>query len=99
MMVVGSDWYILLLFGPYFANAKKTMTQKYRNTVFFSNSEDINSWLKPNDIFIVDKGSRDAETFLEEKGLKVHMPAFLPKGQKQHTVKEANLSHLVTKVR
>ena len=27
------------------------------------------------------------------------MPAFLPKGQKQHIVEEANLSRLVTKVR
>ena len=53
---------------------------------FVSNSEDINSWLKPNDIFMVDRGLRDAVNFLEQRGLKVHMPAFLPKGKKQHTV-------------
>ena len=55
---------------------------------FVSNSEDINTWLK----LIVDSGFRDAVTFLEERGLNIHMPTFLPKAQKQHTVEEANLS-------
>ena len=98
MMVVGSDGYILSVFGPYFANEKNNDAEITKHC-FVSNSEDINSWLKPNDVFIVDRGFRDAVTFLEERGLKVHMPAFLPKGQKQHTVEEANLSRLVTKVR
>ena len=98
LMVVGSDGYILSVFGPYYANGKNNDAEITKHC-FISNSEDINSWLKPNDIFIVDRGFRDAVTFLEERGLKVHMPAFLPKGQKQHTVEEANLSRLVTKVR
>ena len=98
MMVVGSDGYILSVFGPYYANGKNNDAEITKHC-FVSNSEDINPWLKPNDIFIVDRGFRDAVAFLEERGLKVHMPAFLPKGQKQHTVEEANLSRLATKVR
>ena len=98
MMVVGSDGYILTVFGPYYANGKNNDAEITKHC-FVSNNEDINTWLKPNDIFIVDRGLRDAVTFLEERGLNVQMPAFLPKGQKQHTAKEANLSRFVTIVR
>ena len=52
---------------------------------FVSNSEDINSWLKPNDIFIVDRELRDAVTFLEERGLKVHIQFFYPKAKNNTT--------------
>ena len=98
MIVVDSDGYILSVFGPYCANCKNNDAEitKY---CFVSNSEDINTWLKPNDIVIVDRGFRDAVTFIEEVGLRVHMPAFLTKSQKQHMVEEANLSRLVKNVR
>ena len=84
MMVVGSDRYILTVLGPYYANGKNNDAEITKHC-FVSNSEDINTWLKPNDIFIVDSGVRDAVTFLEERGLNVQIPAFLPKGQKQYT--------------
>lgn len=98
MMVVGSDGYILTVFGPYYASGKNNDAEITKHC-FTRNSEDICDKIKPEDVFIVDRGFRDAVAFLEEKGLKVHMPAYLPNGQKQHTVQEANLSRLVTKVR
>lgn len=48
---------------------------------------------------IVDRGFRDAVTFMEENGLQVHMPFYLPRGKKQHSTTEANISRMVTKVR
>lgn len=48
---------------------------------------------------IVDRGFRDAVTFMEENGLQVHMPFYLPRGKKQHSTTEANISWMVTKVR
>lgn len=48
---------------------------------------------------IVDRGFRDAVTFMEENGLQVHMPFHLPRGKKQHSTTEANISRMVTKVR
>ena len=48
---------------------------------------------------VVDRGFRDSVNFLEENGFKVEMPIYLPKGCKQHSTEEANLSRLVTKVR
>ena len=57
------------------------------------------SWFKENDLFVVDRGFRDAVDFLEEAGFRVQMPCYLSKGTKQHSTKEANTSRLVTKVR
>ena len=78
MMVVGSDGYILTVFGPYYANGKNKDAEITKHC-FVSNSEDINTWLKPNDIFTVDREFRDAVTFPEVRVFNVQMPAFLPK--------------------
>lgn len=48
---------------------------------------------------IVDRGFRDAVTFMEENGFQVQMPFYLPRGKKQHSTTEANISRMVTKVR
>ena len=54
--------------------------------------------LKEGDVMILDRGSRDAVIELENGyKLKVMMPIFLEKGQKQFTTKHANESRLVTK--
>lgn len=54
---------------------------------------------KENDAFVVDRGFRDAVDFLEEAGFHVKIPCYLPKGAKQHSTEEANMSRLITKVR
>ena len=63
-----------------------------------TNVEDIKQWVQEDDIFIVDRGFRDLLELLEDLGIKVEMPSFMIKGQKQMSVDEANLSRLVTKV-
>ena len=56
--------------------------------------------LKEGDVMILDRGFRDAVIELENGyKLKVMMPNFLEKGQKQFTTKQANESRLVTKIR
>ncbi|XP_033756033.1 uncharacterized protein LOC117338794 isoform X2 [Pecten maximus] len=97
MMVVGTDGYILSVLGPYLAdygNNDASITKHVLN----HNLEEIRTWLKKDDVFIVDRGFRDAVEYLEKIGLKVEMPAYLAKGKKQHTTEESNLSRLVTKV-
>lgn len=50
--------------------------------------ENIKDWLQQDDVLIVDRGFRDSISFLESLGIQAQMPAFLPKGQKQHTADE-----------
>lgn len=64
-----------------------------------TNAEDIKNWLSEDDIFIVDRGFRDALPLLEDLGIQAEMPRFLEKGQKQMSTSDANKSRLVTKIR
>ena len=98
MVVTATDGYILSVTGPYyadFANNDAAITKH----MFAHDTESINSWLQEDDICIVDRGFRDSVDFLKERSYDVHMPSYLPKGQKQHSTEEANVSRLVTKVR
>jgi hypothetical protein len=46
------------------------------------NINDINDFVKDNDIFVVDRGFRDSLTLLEDLGIKAAMPSFMKKGEK-----------------
>jgi hypothetical protein len=48
---------------------------------------------------VLDRGFRDSLDLIKSVGLRSESPYFLGKGQKQHTVHEANTSRLVTKIR
>ncbi|XP_076072514.1 uncharacterized protein LOC143044399 [Mytilus galloprovincialis] len=98
MIIVGSDGYILSVLGPYYANGHNNDASITKH-LFKTNAEDIKKWIKDDDVLVVDRGFRDAQTFLESLNLKVEMPCFIKKGQKQHTTEEANSSRLITKVR
>ncbi|CAC5379539.1 unnamed protein product [Mytilus coruscus] len=98
MIIVGSDGYILSVLGPYYANAHNNDASITKH-LFKTNAEDIKQWIKDDDVLVVDRGFRDAQAFLESLNLKVEMPCFIKKGQKQHTTEEANSSRLITKVR
>ena len=63
-----------------------------------TNTEDIRSFVKENDIFVVDRGFRDSISMLEDLGLRAEMPCFMTKGAKQMPTEDANSSRLVTKV-
>uniref|UniRef100_K1RHE5 Uncharacterized protein n=1 Tax=Magallana gigas TaxID=29159 RepID=K1RHE5_MAGGI len=64
-----------------------------------TNVEDIRKWLEEDDIFIVDRGFRDAEALLDDLGIHVEMPSFLTRHSKQHSTEEANSTRFVTKLR
>ena len=56
------------------------------------------AWIQEDDIFIVDRGFRDAIPLLQDLGIQAEMPKFMIKGQKQLSTEDANSSRLVTKV-
>lgn len=97
MVIVGTDGYILDVIGPYFADSSNNDASITKH--FLRHSHPARCWFKENDVFIVDRGFWDAVDFLEEAGFQVKMPCYLPKGSKQHSTEEANISRLITKVR
>jgi hypothetical protein len=55
-------------------------------------------WCKKGDTMICDRGFHDVIESFIDMGYEPKMPAFLTKGQMQHTVEQANRSRLTTKV-
>lgn len=96
MMIVGTDGYILDVIGPYFADYHNNDAAITKHLLL--TNESAKNWFQENDIFIVERGFRDAVDFLEEEGFNVKMPFYLKKGSKQHSTEEGNLSRLITRV-
>lgn len=63
-----------------------------------SNIKYICSWIHDDDVVIVGRGFRDSITYLQDLGIKVEMPPFMEKGERQMSTEAANTSRLVTKV-
>jgi hypothetical protein len=63
-----------------------------------ANVQDIKSWVREEDISVVDRGFWDALSLLEDLGIKAEIPCFMKRGEKQLSTEDANLSRLVTKV-
>ena len=89
MLIVGSDGYILSVHGPYFADGHNNDASITKH-MFQTNAEDIKQWIKDGDVLVVDRGFRDAQTFLENMNLNVEMPCYIKKGEKKHTTQDAN---------
>lgn len=98
MMFVSTTGYIVSVIGPYFSDAKNNDANILKH-VMFRNEEEIRSWVKEDDVFVVDRGFRDSLSMLERLGIRSEMPSFLKKGQAQHSPEESNTSRLVTKIR
>ncbi|XP_062602094.1 uncharacterized protein LOC134263728 [Saccostrea cucullata] len=98
MMIVSTTGYIIAAIGPYLADGKNS-DAKILNHILATNVQEIKSWIKEDDILIVDRGFRDSAGVLSELGINMEMPSFLKKGQKQHSTEEANSSRLITKIR
>ncbi|XP_062614064.1 uncharacterized protein LOC134275789 [Saccostrea cucullata] len=98
MVVVTTTGYYVTVVGPYLSDSKNSdaaiLTHMLKNNV-----QDIKNWVHENDIFVVDRGFRDAVGILDEMGIKAEIPCFAKKGSKQLSTEEANSSRLVTKVR
>lgn len=97
-MLVAPDGYILDIQGPYFSNASNNDA-----SILVSQLNDdllgMQGWFQPRDIFILDRGYRDAIPRLEEMGIVTKMPPVLSPGQTQFSTEEANEARIVTKTR
>lgn len=67
-MVVAPDGYILTIDGPYFSDASNNDAQMLRNE-FEQDMQGMREWFQNGDIFIVDRGYRDAIPLLEAMGI------------------------------
>jgi len=97
MVVVTTTGYFVTVVGPYLSDAKNNDAFILKHMIN-TNVEDIKSWVREDDIFVVDRGFRDALELLKDLGIKAEMLCFLPKGQQQMSMDDANSSRLVTKV-
>lgn len=97
-MFVAPDGFILNILGPYFSNTQNNdaniLTSEFERDV-----EGMRNWFRDQDIFIIDRGYRDAIPTLERLGINIEMPSLLAQGQRQLTTEEANSSRIVTKSR
>ena len=81
----------------YLAGILMTQNSKYNNASILNhkisnNIEEINNWVRPTDIFVVDRGFRDSKQLLGDLGIQAELPAFMKKGNKQMTWQEASTS-------
>lgn len=63
------------------------------------NTKELRTWIKENDVFVVDRGFRDAGEVLEDIGIKMEMPLFMQKGAKQLSTRDSYISRAVTQVK
>ena len=78
MMIVSTTGNIASVVGPYHAECKNNDSSILKHNIQ-SNMENIKEWLQQDDIMIVDRGSRDSISFLQDLGIKSEMPCFLKK--------------------
>jgi len=98
MIVCTTGGYILEVIGPFICNGQNN-DANITIDVLNKNTDDLDNFFRPDDVFVVDRGFRDAIDYLESKGYKYKMPSFLGKDKNQHTPLESNASRLVTKIR
>ncbi|XP_062620784.1 uncharacterized protein LOC134282405, partial [Saccostrea cucullata] len=96
MMVVTTTGYIISVLGPYLADAKNNDASILRHMILH-NTEEMKSWLKEDDVFVVDRGFRDVGDVLGDLGIQMEMPSFMQSGEKQLTTHDSNISRVVTK--
>jgi hypothetical protein len=76
MVIVTTTGYFIAVHGPYLANAKNNNASSILTQIIKNNLDDIKHWVNENDIFIVDRGFRDALPLLEEIGIKGEIQRF-----------------------
>lgn len=94
-MLTGSDGYLLDIQGPYFSNPANNDARIMLNE-FQNDMNGMREWLRGGDVFVLDRGYRDAIGHLEAMGMIVRSPPFLEQGQNQFTTEEANEARIVT---
>lgn len=97
-LIVAPDGYILAILGLYFSDSRNNDAHMLCND-FEHDVSGISNWFLENDIFVVDRGYRDAKPLLERIGIDHKMSALLARDQKQLSTEQSNESRLVTKTR
>ena len=64
-----------------------------------NNYEEILTWIKDNDIMILDRGFRDLLSVLKSLDIDATTPSFLDPNRRQFDVHDANRSQFITKLR
>lgn len=95
-MVVCSDGYIIDVTGPH--GAKKS-DASISLDILNNEEHPFHVFFNQGDIFILDRGFRDAMDELEAFGYEAHMPASVAVGETQLTTSQANESRMLTMVR
>lgn len=94
-LVVCTDGYILDVVGPF---AAITSDATIMRSLMEDETSEWHGFLRPNDVFILDRGFRDSIASIEECGYNPHMPPTRSRGE-QLTTPDANKSRLITMVR
>ena len=76
IVIVTTTGYFVSIFGPYIADNKNNEASILQH-IIKTNAKDIRSWLSEDDIFIVDRGFRDALPLLEDLGRRQKCHHFL----------------------
>ncbi|XP_061173716.1 uncharacterized protein LOC133182559 [Saccostrea echinata] len=63
MMVVTTSGYIVSVLGPYLADAKNNDANILKHMIY-NNAEELRNWLQEDDVFVVDRGLKDAQDLL-----------------------------------
>ncbi|CAC5415677.1 unnamed protein product [Mytilus coruscus] len=96
MIVCTTTGYYVSVFRPYLADYRNNDASILTH-MLKTNVEEIRDWVNEEDIFVLDRGFRDAIPILEDLGIQAEMPRFLKKGDKQFSTEDANMPRLVTK--
>ncbi|XP_028157568.1 uncharacterized protein LOC114350796 [Ostrinia furnacalis] len=92
-LLVASDGHIIDTFGPYPATESDANIMK---ALFQNENRELRRYFEANDVFILDRGFRDAIPFLDSLGYKVYQPESLEPGETQLSTIKANKSRCVT---
>ncbi|CAF2874624.1 unnamed protein product [Rotaria sp. Silwood2] len=83
--------------GPFFTDSLNNDAAILKHCIL-NDEQQVLSWLRDNDVLVLDRGFRDTVNALNRLGLKVAIPGFLH-NQKQLPADEANRIRFVTKNR
>ena len=84
--------------GPFFSNYFNS-DARILDHQLENNLDDIADWFQENDIFLVDRGYRDAIPLLDRLGIQGLLPAIRRPGEAQLSTEDGNTSRLITKCR
>ena len=95
VMMTAPAGYILDIHGPYFADGRNSDASILIDQ-FGKDIDNINEWFQNGDIFLVDRGYRDAMQFLENQRYNVQMLPVIEGNEHQLSTEMSNRARMVT---